>query len=69
MHHVLTASRLKWKRMRNIMNPTFSSSKLRELGPLVIMCTDRLVFKLNENIDTEIEISQYLYIEVFIRYF
>jgi cytochrome P450 len=58
MDHLLSASRLKWKRMRNIMNPTFSSAKLRELGPLVIMCTDRLVTKLNENIDTEIDISQ-----------
>ena len=44
--------------MRNIMNPTFSSSKLRELGPLMIMCTDRLIAKLNENIDTEIDVSQ-----------
>ena len=28
--------------MRVIMNPTFSTSKLRELGPLVVKCTDRL---------------------------
>jgi cytochrome P450 len=58
MDHLLSASRLKWKRMRNIMNPTFSSAKLRELGPLVTKCTDRLVAKLNENIGIEIDISQ-----------
>ncbi len=25
------------------MNPTFSMAKLRELGPLVVKCTDRLI--------------------------
>ena len=51
--------------MRNIMNPTFSSSKLRELAPLVIKCTDRLVVKLNENIDKEIDISQYVHLSLY----
>jgi hypothetical protein len=55
--------------MRNIMNPTFSSSKLRELGPLMIMCTDRLVAKLHENIDIEIDISQYVVNKNYLRYF
>ena len=30
--NLFSSSRSKWKRMRNIMNPTFSSSKLREVG-------------------------------------
>jgi cytochrome P450 len=55
--------------MRNIMNPTFSSSKLRELGPLMIMCTDRLVVKLNENAGTEIDVSQYVVYSNYLRYF
>jgi cytochrome P450 len=55
--------------MRNIMNPTFSSSKLRELGPLMIMCTDRLVVKLNENAGTEIDVTQYVVYSNYLRYF
>lgn len=32
------------------MNPTFSMAKLRELGPLVVKCTDRLISTVkNEN--------------------
>lgn len=44
--------------MRLIMNPTFSSAKLREMGPLVISCVDKLVQQVEENLDCEINFSE-----------
>ncbi|CAF0718008.1 unnamed protein product [Brachionus calyciflorus] len=50
----------RWKRMRMIMNPTFSSAKLRELGPILVNCTDRLIDVLNQDGQmSEINIAQY----------
>lgn len=46
------SSKLRWKRLRNIMNPTFSTSKLRELSPLMIKTADRLVDALKQ-VETE----------------
>nr|UOU03273.1 cytochrome P450 3045C1-1 [Brachionus rubens] len=56
-HMLFTASRSRWKKMRNIMNPTFSSAKLRELGPLFVKCADRLNQVLVS--EQEINISEY----------
>nr|UOU03263.1 cytochrome P450 3045C8 [Brachionus rubens] len=56
---LFVATRNRWKRMRMIMNPTFSSAKLRELGPILVKCTDRLVDVLHEEHETEINITQY----------
>lgn len=50
----------RWKRMRVIMNPTFSGSKLREMGPLIVTCTNRLIDQLTKNSETEINMSNYL---------
>jgi len=47
--HLLSAAGMTWKRMRNIMNPTFSSLKLRELNPLLVKCVDRLVDKIKRS--------------------
>nr|UOU03264.1 cytochrome P450 3045C7 [Brachionus rubens] len=49
----------RWKRMRMIMNPTFSSAKLRELGPMLVKCADRMVNVLDKEKETEINITQY----------
>nr|QVK45585.1 cytochrome P450 [Brachionus paranguensis] len=49
----------RWKRMRMIMNPTFSSAKLRELGPILVNCADRLIDVLNKEGDAEINVSEY----------
>ena len=59
--HLFTASRLRWKKMRNIMNPTFSSAKLRELGPLISLCSDRLI----KVVDNQEEINIYNYYKRF----
>ena len=34
---VFVATGMEWKRMRNVMNPTFSSSKMREVNYLIIL--------------------------------
>lgn len=31
------------------MNPTFSSAKLKEMGPLIVKCVDRLMDKMNKD--------------------
>nr|QEV83793.1 cytochrome P450 [Brachionus rotundiformis] len=58
-HMLFTASRSRWKIMRNIMNPTFSSAKLKELGPLLIKCTDRMTQTMENNTEIEIDISEF----------
>nr|ARQ84123.1 cytochrome P450 [Brachionus plicatilis] len=58
-HALFTASRNRWKKMRNIMNPTFSSAKLRELGPLLILCADRLKHVLENENEKEVNITQF----------
>nr|UOU03267.1 cytochrome P450 3045C6-1 [Brachionus rubens] len=57
--HLLQSIKGKWKRMRMIMNPTFSSAKLRELGPLLETCTDRLIDCLDQEKETEINVSSF----------
>lgn len=59
-HSLFTSSKSNWKRMRTIMNPTFSSAKLRELGPLLITCTERLVDVLEKENNKEVDITRYL---------
>nr|ATW72310.1 cytochrome p450 CYP3045C19 [Brachionus calyciflorus] len=51
---------LRWKRMRNIMNPTFSSAKMRELSPDLVKCTDRLIEILENEQEKEINITNFL---------
>ena len=51
------STRGKWKRMRNIINPTFSTAKLKELLPLMTMCTDRLLETIEKNVDKEINVK------------
>lgn len=42
-----------WKRVRNTLSPTFSSSKLKQMLPLVLNCGDKLVENLNRSHDTK----------------
>lgn len=48
----------RWKRMRNIINPTFSPAKLKELLPIMKKCTERFMNILDKNSDQEIIISE-----------
>lgn len=57
--NLINSTGLRWKRMRNIMNPTFSSAKLRELSPDLIKCTDRLIEILEHNQEKSINITNF----------
>ncbi|CAF1091710.1 unnamed protein product, partial [Brachionus calyciflorus] len=58
---LLIATQSRWKRMRMVMNPTFSSSKLKELDPILVLCADRLIDVLNKESDNnEVNVSQYM---------
>nr|UOU03272.1 cytochrome P450 3045C2 [Brachionus rubens] len=57
-HALFTASRDRWKTMRGIMNPTFSSAKLRELGPLLVKCSDRLNQAFEHEQDFEVNVTE-----------
>lgn len=46
---LIRAYKSAWKRQRLIMNPTFSSAKLKEMGPLIVKCVDRLMDKMNKD--------------------
>nr|ATW72301.1 cytochrome p450 CYP3045B3 [Brachionus calyciflorus] len=54
------SSNKRWKRMRNIINPTFSPSKLKELIPIMNKCTQRFLDILDKNLDEELIISDFL---------
>ncbi|CAF3064566.1 unnamed protein product [Rotaria sp. Silwood2] len=46
--HLFTATNLRWKRQRFVINPTFSSSKLKQMPPLINRTVDSLMEKLTE---------------------
>jgi len=49
--------------MRSIMNPTFSSFKLRSLTPLINICVKRLMETLDKTSEKEISCSQLVSID------
>lgn len=51
-------NKLKWKSMRSIMNPTFSSFKLRSLAPLIVMCTKRLIQQIENTNEKSVEVAE-----------
>nr|XP_032826375.1 cytochrome P450 3A6-like [Petromyzon marinus]XP_032826376.1 cytochrome P450 3A6-like [Petromyzon marinus] len=38
----------KWKRIRNVLSPTFSGGKIKQMCPLIVRCADALVKNLHE---------------------
>jgi thromboxane-A synthase len=57
---VLTAEKGKWKRLRSIMNPTFSSAKLKDMVPVMGKCVDRLTSKIALNTNVDLKLSDLL---------
>jgi cytochrome P450 len=48
----------RWKRMRTLMNPTFTTSKLKILLPLMQKCSTRLLDEIEANTGIELNISK-----------
>ncbi|CAF1393605.1 unnamed protein product [Rotaria sp. Silwood1] len=46
--HLFTATNLRWKRQRFVINPTFSFSKLKQMSSLINRTVDSLMKKLDE---------------------
>ncbi|CAF1516225.1 unnamed protein product [Rotaria sp. Silwood1] len=46
--HLFTAHSLRWKRQRFVINPTFSSLKLKQMSPLINRCINSFMEKLAE---------------------
>jgi cytochrome P450 len=57
---MFSASGPQWKRHRQIINPTFSAAKLKEMLPLMQICTERFVNKMNENNNKELYLIKYI---------
>nr|AHL88982.1 cytochrome p450 3045A1 [Brachionus koreanus] len=57
-NHLMRSSNCRWKRMRSVMNPTFSKQKLEKMNPLLNECIDRLIFKIRNNIISELKIPE-----------
>lgn len=49
----------KWKRMRTIMNPTFTSNKIKTLVPLMEKCGDRFLNAIEETSNSDIKVSDF----------
>lgn len=56
--NVGSASKLRWKRMRTLLAPTFSPQKLKEILPIMKMCTNRFLVKLGKNTNKEIVLAE-----------
>ncbi|XP_045213917.2 cytochrome P450 3A29-like [Mercenaria mercenaria] len=48
-----------WKRTRNIITPTFSAGKLKNLVPIINKCAETLVSNMNEKVGQDIAIRKY----------
>ncbi|CAF1457709.1 unnamed protein product [Rotaria sordida] len=46
--HLFAANGVRWKRQRFVINPTFSSLKLKQMSPLINRCIDSFMEKLAE---------------------
>lgn len=57
---IFLSSNKRWKRMRNIINPTFSPIKIKQLLPIMSKCSTRFIDVLEENTEKELIISDYL---------
>ena len=54
------SSKDRWKRMRTLMNPTFTTSKIKILLPLMQKCSNRLLEEIAKSTDREININNLL---------
>lgn len=57
--HLLGASGAKWHRQRQVINPSFSSAKLKLMTSLVNECIESLMKKLSANSETQDDFNIY----------
>ncbi|CAF1138136.1 unnamed protein product, partial [Didymodactylos carnosus] len=57
--HLLNAVGRTWKRQRNVINPTFSSAKLKQMSPMMNHSVDQLMKKLPNHADDNDEFNIY----------
>lgn len=55
---LVAATRNRWKRLRTIINPTFTPSKLKQLTEMVNMCSERLTLFIESNLEKEINLNE-----------
>ena len=56
---------LRWKRQRFVLNPTFSSAKLKQMSPLINRSIDMLMTKMNDQHDSGEPFDIYTYFKRF----
>ena len=47
--HLFSAMGARWRRQRHVLNPTFSSAKLKHMLPLINICIDAMLKKISEH--------------------
>jgi cytochrome P450 len=58
--HLFRASGASWRRQRHVINPTFSSAKLKQMSPLVNGCIETMLDKISQLVNNnEKEINIY----------
>jgi cytochrome P450 len=58
--HLFRASGARWRRQRHVINPTFSSAKLKQMSPLVNGCIEAMLDKISQLVNNnEKEINIY----------
>ncbi len=53
---LFTANGNQWRRQRHVINPTFTTAKLKMMTPLINKCIASIMKKLDENLDNEFNI-------------
>ncbi|CAF3375164.1 unnamed protein product [Rotaria socialis] len=61
VHNVFSSSGAPWRRHRQVINPTFSTAKLKMMSPLINECIDDLMEKLDTHVKNANEFNIYLY--------
>lgn len=63
--HIFSASGLRWKRQRIVINPTFSSAKLKQMTPIIHRSIDSFMNKMAEEYKRNQPFDIYVYFKRF----
>lgn len=59
--NVFSSSGAQWRRLRHVINPTFSAAKLKLMSPLINGCIDNVIDKFADHVQDGKEFNIYLY--------